>query len=77
MDTLAFIAEQLLKDRVRAKRCVNLKKAVQVRLAKRQERKAMLKKRGDAIRRYHAAQKTQNVLDVDTEPEDEIIETDE
>jgi hypothetical protein len=74
MDILAQIAQQQLKERVRAKRCVNLKKAIQVRLAKIKARKAMLKKRGDAIRRYHAMKK---VLDIDTEPEDEIIETDE
>jgi hypothetical protein len=74
MDILAQIAHQQLKERIRAKRCVNLKKAIQVRLAKRQARKAMLDKRADAIRRYHAARK---VLEADTEPEDEIIETDE
>lgn len=74
MDALAQVAHKLLDKRLHALRCVNLKKAIQVRNAKRQARKAMLDKRADAIRRYHAARK---VLEADTEPEDEIIETDE
>jgi hypothetical protein len=80
MEALARIAhQQWNKERVRALRCVNLKKAIQARLAKIQKRKAMLKRRGDAIRRYHALKKATppDPLDVDTEPEDEIIETDE
>jgi hypothetical protein len=78
MDTLARIAyQEWKKQQLRALRCENLKKAIQVRLARIQSRKVMLKKRADNIRRYHAAQKAQKALDQDTEPEDEIIETDE
>jgi hypothetical protein len=78
MDILAHLAhQQWKKEQLRALRCKNLEKGLQVRRAKKTARETMLKKRADAIRRYHAAQKAQKALDVDTEPEDEIIETDE
>lgn len=81
MDILAHLAhQQWKKEQLRALRCENLKKGLQVRHAKKTARETMLKKRADAIRRYHAAQKAQKaqaVLEYDTEPEDEIIETDE